>query len=146
LKVAVNNNSSSASGLALDRSLEQMSAVFASGLQEWRERQANASASPSLKRKYDSLILTIRIQQLEQEAAKSANSTRTNQAFLNECIEKAAASVAVSKVFQCHSNSCISRDLFLVKISYTHHKKKFAPWTNNFEDHCNTGGKLGRFF
>ena len=102
LKGAVNNNTSSASGLALARSLEQMSAVFASGLQEWRERQAYANASPSLKRKYDSLILTIRIQQLEQEAAKSASSTRTNQAFLNECIEEAVASAKPN-------NECIAK-------------------------------------
>ncbi len=76
LKGVVNNNSSSATGLALAHSLEQMNAVFTSCLQECKDRQVFTNASQPLKYKYKSLVLTIRIKQLEQEAQKVLEPTK----------------------------------------------------------------------
>ncbi len=60
---------SGSSNAVLASALTQFANVFASGLQEWKDRQAYSNASPSLKRKYDNLLINARIQQLEEEAA-----------------------------------------------------------------------------
>ncbi len=60
---------SGTTGAVLASALTQFANVFASGLQEWKDRQAYSNASPTLKQKYDSLLISARIQQLEEEAA-----------------------------------------------------------------------------
>ena len=60
---------SGTTGAVLAVALSQFANVFASGLQEWKDRQAYSNASPTLKRKYDNLLLSARIHQLEEEAA-----------------------------------------------------------------------------
>jgi hypothetical protein len=60
-------------GMVLAGALTQFANVFSAGLQEWRDRQAYNNASPTLKKRYDNLIMHARIQQLEEETLAQIN-------------------------------------------------------------------------
>ncbi len=75
-KLKENGGSTSGSaGLALAGALSQFAAVFASGLQEWKERQAYSNASVQLRQKYDDLVLQARIQELENALQSNSKSS-----------------------------------------------------------------------
>jgi hypothetical protein len=67
-------------GMILAGALTQFANVFASGLQEWRDRQAYSNASPTLRKRYDNLVMFARIQQLEGEATAKMNHLQPSNA------------------------------------------------------------------
>jgi hypothetical protein len=60
-------------GMILAGALTQFANIFASGLREWRDRQAYSNASPTLKKRYNNLVMFAHIHQLEGEAKAKMN-------------------------------------------------------------------------
>ena len=73
-----NNNNGNATGTFLASALQCLTTTIAKGLQSWNERQAYSNASPTLKRKYDNLVLRARIRELEQDD----DATSTNNSIV----------------------------------------------------------------
>jgi len=61
---------STATSAALAGALHKVTQVIATGIKEWSSRQAYSNASPTLKRHYDSLLLKLRIRELESKLQK----------------------------------------------------------------------------
>ncbi len=61
---------STATSAALAGALHKVTHVIATGIKEWSVRQAYSNASPTLKRHYDSLLLKLRIRELESTLQK----------------------------------------------------------------------------
>ncbi len=61
---------STATSAALAGALHKVTHVIATGIKEWSVRQAYSNASPTLKRHYDSLLLKLRIRELESKLQK----------------------------------------------------------------------------
>ncbi|MFN9979494.1 MAG: hypothetical protein ACK53Y_06255, partial [bacterium] len=61
---------STAASAARAGALHKVTHVIATGIKEWSVRQAYSNASPTLKRHYDSLLLKLRIRELESKLQK----------------------------------------------------------------------------
>ncbi len=106
-KLKENGGSTSGSaGLALAGALSQFASVFASGLQEWKERQAYSNASSELRQKYDDLVLQARIQELEN-ALKINSSSSVEVRSESNAVEETASRCAAATVMD--NNQCQTR-------------------------------------
>lgn len=65
LRDGLSNNTSSGAGVAIAKALSHFTAIISSTLQDWQDRQSYENANPKLKKRYDELLLKVKIYHME---------------------------------------------------------------------------------